>query len=113
MYAINAVAPNQSMTVEPSIDHYEDTGCEVAEACLGCPLPRCKFDDMAWYSKYRRMARDLRIMSVIQNEELSVSEAAARFRITKRTVFRILKRCRHAMQELSPSEIDVFARLAA
>jgi hypothetical protein len=113
MYANDAVAADQTAILEASFEHYEETGCEVAENCLGCPLPRCKFDDMAWYTKYRRMSRDLRMISVIQAEELSVAEAAARFSITKRTVFRILKRCREAMRELSPSEIAVFSRLAA
>jgi hypothetical protein len=113
MYAMNTATLSQPTMVDAGFEHYEDTGCEVAETCLGCPLPRCKFDDMAWYSKYRRMARDLRMISVIQDEELTVAEAAARFSVTKRTVFRVVKRCREAMQELSANEIAVFSRLAA
>ena len=112
MFAVNAVAPSPHQTDEPAF-YYEDTGCEVASTCLDCPLPRCKFDDMEWFAKYRRLARDLRMASVIQNEGLSIAEAAERFSVTPRTVFRVLSRSRHAMRELTPSEADVFARLAA
>lgn len=113
MFAVNAIAPSQHLTAEPGFDHYEDTGCEVATTCLACPLPRCKFDDMEWYAKYRRMARDLRIASIMHDEGLSIAEAATRFSITPRTVFRVLSRCRHAMRELTPAEVAVFAELAA
>ena len=27
--------------------HYEDTGCEVSDSCLDCPLPMCRYDDPA------------------------------------------------------------------
>ena len=113
MFATNAVAPSQRQTDEPGFYHYEDTGCEVASTCLGCPLPRCKFDDMAWFAKYRRLARDLWMTSVIQDEGLSIAEAAERFAVTPRTVFRVLSRSRDAMQELTPAEAAVFANLAA
>ena len=113
MYAINATAPPAILDSEPRIEYYEDTGCEVADRCLDCPLPRCKHDDMAWFSRYRRMAHDFRIVQTIEAENLSVEQAAARFRIDKRTVFRILRRCRAAAQELTATEMDVFSRLAA
>lgn len=112
MFAINAVAPGPRRPTEQIFYHYEDIGCEVAVTCFACPLPRCKFDDMAWYQKYRRMAQDLHIAATIHNEGLSVAEAAARFAITRRTVARVLNRCRDAMQELTPAEAAVFASLA-
>ena len=55
--------------LKPRIEHYEDTGCEVADSCLDCPLPRCKYDDMAWYAKHRRMASDFRIVQAIEEEK--------------------------------------------
>ncbi len=113
MFAVNAVAPSHCQAAEPGLEYYEDTGCEVAPTCLDCPLPRCKFDDMEWYAKYRRIARDFRMAGIIQEEGLSIAEAAERFAITPRTVFRVLSRCRQAMQELTPSEAAVFAGLAA
>jgi hypothetical protein len=32
---------------------YEDTGCEVFDSCLTCPLPRCKYDEPQNVSKSR------------------------------------------------------------
>ena len=113
MRAVSAVGLPAILESEPRIEYYEDTGCEVAESCLDCPLPRCKYDDMAWFARYRRMAKDFRIVQAIEAENLSVEEAAARFCIDKRTVFRILRRCRSAAEELTATEMDVFSRLAA
>lgn len=113
MYAMNAVAPSQRRMAETRGAIYQDTGCEVAGDCLECPLSRCKFDDMRWFIKYRRMARDLRMVADIHGEGLSIAQAAERFSITPRTVFRVLRRCRYAMCELTPEEAAVFASLAA
>ena len=112
MFAMNAVASRQRQIAEPRFDHYEDTGCEVASTCFDCPLPRCKFDDMEWFYKYRRLGRYLHMASVIHSEGLTIPEAAERFSVTERTVFRVLRRCHDAMQELTPAEAAVFASLA-
>ena len=79
--------------------HYEDTGCEVSDSCLDCPLPMCRYDDPAWYHRNRRLARDFRIVRAMQHESLSVEETAARFSITARTVFRVIQRCREATMQ--------------
>ena len=84
--------------------HYEDTGCEVADSCLDCPLPRCRYDDPTWYQRNRRLARDFRIVHAMLRECLSIHETAERFSITPRTVFRILQRCREATIESSAGE---------
>ncbi|CAI8031159.1 hypothetical protein GBAR_LOCUS17678 [Geodia barretti] len=76
--------------------HYEDTGCEAADSCLDCPLPKCRYDDPVWYQGIRRLAKDFRIVHAMQRESLSIEETAERFNITHRTVFRILQRCREA-----------------
>ena len=76
--------------------HYEDSGCEASDSCLDCPLPQCKYDNPEWYYRNRRLAKDFRLAYVMQQESLTVEEAAERFGITKRTVFRILQRCREA-----------------
>lgn len=112
MYGVNAVAPDKRRNnKEPGIEHYADTGCEVARTCFECPLSRCKFDDMAWFNTYRRLAHDFHIATAIHSEGLSVKEAAQRFSVTPRTIFRILNRCRRAMRELTPEETAAFASL--
>ncbi len=83
--------------------HYEDTGCEASDSCLDCPLPRCRYDDPAWYQRNRRLARDFRILRTMQQEALSIEETAVRFGITSRTVFRILQRCREATMQDAPA----------
>ena len=113
MYGVNAVAASKHRSREPVMVHYEDTGCEVARTCLECPLSRCKFDDMAWFITYRRLAQDIRIAAAIHSEGLSAKEAAERFSVTPRTILRILDRSRRAMRELTPEETAVFASLAA
>ena len=79
--------------------HYEDTGCEASDSCLDCPLPRCRYDDPAWYQRNRRLARDFRIMRAMQQESLTIEETAERFSVTVRTVFRIIQRCREATMQ--------------
>ena len=76
--------------------HYEDNGCEVSSSCLDCPLPVCRYDAPGWYIRNRRLARDFRIVQVIERECLTVKEAANRFSLTPRTIFRIMQRCREA-----------------
>lgn len=83
--------------------HYVDTGCEVSDSCLDCPLPRCRYDDPVWYQRNRRLARDFRIVHTMQREALSIDDTAERFGITNRTVFRILQRCREATMQDSPA----------
>ena len=93
----------------PEFYHYEDTGCEVSPSCLNCPLPQCKYDDPDWFQRHRRFARDLRMWSTIQLEGLSAQEAADRFSVTVRTVFRIIQRCREAEGELDSATVRAFA----
>jgi hypothetical protein len=96
----------------PEFYRYEDTGCEVSPSCLHCPLPRCKYDDPAWYQKHRRLAKDLKVLTIMQLEDLTVEEAAERFSVTVRTIFRIMRRCREASVDLEDEELQAFADAA-
>lgn len=102
-------ALSDSMDAVPEFCHYEDTGCEVSDACLNCPLPQCKFDDPVWYQRNRRLARDFQIMYTIQQDRLSMEEAAERYSVTVRTVFRILQRCREALSGTDTQHFGAFA----
>ena len=94
----------------PEFYHYEDTGCEVSASCLNCPLPRCKYDDPIWYQKHRRLAKDLKVLTVMQIEKLTVDEAAERFSVTVRTIFRIMRRCRESSVDMGDEEeLQLFA----
>ena len=90
--------------------HYEDSGCAVSDSCLDCPLPRCRYDDPVWFQRNRKLAKDFRMLRVMQQESLTIEETAKRFSITNRTVFRILQRCREAtMQASAVGEAAYFA----
>ena len=82
--------------------HYDDNGCEVSESCLDCPLPLCKYDNPVWYQRNRRLARDFRVLHIMQDNSLSVQQTAERFSVTARTVFRIMQRCREATLRGTP-----------
>ena len=71
---------------------YRDDGCQVSPSCLRCPLPQCKYDDPGWFQREKRRGRDEEVIAVMHQQDLSVSEAAARFDISQRTIFRILLR---------------------
>ena len=108
MVSISAETPTVDSTPEYCL--YEDTGCEISDSCLNCPLPRCKHDDPVWYEKTRRLAKDWKMVSAILQEQLTAEEAAERFSITIRTVFRRMERCREAMTNLEiQRELMMFA----
>ncbi len=73
-------------------DSYIDTGCEASSSCLACPLAVCRHDNPAAYYQVQRQARDLEKVQIIYGESLTVAEAAIRFKVTQRTVFKILER---------------------
>ena len=104
---VDTVLP-QKDTV-PEFYHYEDTGCEVSPSCLHCPLPQCKYDDPIWFQHYRRIARDLKVLTTIRSEGLTVEQAAERFSVTARTIFRVMRRCREASPELDTGALQTLA----
>ena len=85
--------------------HYEDTGCEVSSSCLVCPLSRCRYDDPVWYQRLRRTAKDMKVWRTVESEGLTAEEAATKFSVTERTIFRMISRCREALLELDKEEV--------
>ncbi|MEX2599297.1 MAG: hypothetical protein WD533_06540 [Dehalococcoidia bacterium] len=61
-------------------------GCDVAPACLDCPLPVCKHDDKDWYIRWKSNRRYRRIVEDVRG--LGPHEAARRLGISERTVHR-------------------------
>ena len=81
----------------PEFYQYADNGCEVSPSCLNCPLPQCKDDDPIWYQEYKRNNHDMRIVMTIRAERLTIEQAAQRFSVTPRTIFRVMRRCRETL----------------
>jgi AraC-like DNA-binding protein len=72
---------------------YSDTGCDMAPACLRCPLERCRYDEWGGARKVRRAPRDAAVQRY-REEGLGIDALAARFGMSRRSVFRILARGR-------------------
>ena len=106
---VSTISTRTTVDAVPEFFHYEDTGCEVSLSCLNCPLPQCKYDDPAWFQRYQRLSKDLIVLTAMQSENLTVDEAAERFSVTVRTIFRIMRRCREAPAELEEQEWGVLA----
>lgn len=68
---------------------YKDEGCDLFPSCLHCPLPKCRYDEQR-----RQAAKELRnkeMLRLHEMEGLKIEELAERFRVSKRTVYRIIR----------------------
>lgn len=73
----------------PEHTRYRDDGCDVHPHCLTCPLPRCRYDEPGGVRALLNAYRDRQIVG-LRRDGLTVDELARRFRISRRTVFRVL-----------------------
>ncbi len=101
----NAATVITQADVDSEYYHYEDTGCEVSSSCLVCPLSRCRYDDPVWYQRLRRTAKDMKVWRTVESEGLTAEEAAMKFSVTERTIFRMISRCKEALLELNKDEV--------
>lgn len=75
---------------EPTI--YRDQGCSIAPACLSCPLLQCKYDTPEIPpTKLRAIVQRATRIREMRRLNLSVEEAARRWKITTRTVYRMIQ----------------------
>ena len=78
----------------PGYDPKED-GCRYSPSCLTCPLPQCKHDmGQGGLARYLKGKAKQERVATIYREDLTAEEAAERFGITVRTVYRMLVRAR-------------------
>ena len=101
----NAATVITQADVDSEYYHYEDTGCEVSSSCLVCPLSRRRYDDPVWYQRLRRTAKDMKVWRTVESEGLTAEEAAMKFSVTERTIFRMISRCKEALLELNKDEV--------
>lgn len=81
-------------TVSADRGNWEDTGCVESPRCQACPLPQCRYDDPVAYQRLVTQRRRLLIVEAVQVEGLTPEQAAERFGVVMRTVFRALARMR-------------------
>jgi hypothetical protein len=75
----------------PENAEYRDEGCDLFASCLGCPLPRCRYDEPGGARMMLNRVRDQEIRRLHYEAALSVDEIAMRYRVSRRTVFRVLR----------------------
>lgn len=77
----------------PEHTRYRDDGCDIHPHCLTCPLPRCRYDEpgglRALLNEYRGQQ-----MLALRRQGATVDALAQRFRLSRRTVFRVLASAR-------------------
>ena len=74
----------------PEHQDYRDEGCDLFPSCLACPLVRCRYDVPGGVRALLNDERNRRIRVARDDEGLSVDEIARTFRVSRRTVFRVL-----------------------
>ncbi len=75
----------------PEHAQYRDDGCDIHPHCLTCPLPRCRYDEPGGLRGILIAGRDQDVVR-LRLQGVSVDRLAGRFRLSRRTVFRILAR---------------------
>jgi len=75
----------------PEYCHYRDEGCEFADSCLSCPLPKCIYDEPGGKQRWLKRLRDRKIVRLFSTEGRGVKELALMFGLSERTVQRALK----------------------
>ena len=91
---------------------YHDDGCTVFPSCLSCPLPRCRYDVPGGARAMLNVERDEAIRRMRDEADLPVDEIANRFRVSRRTVFRVLTPRRERSGPANqPNQLDQLARI--
>lgn len=71
----------------PTEIEYADTGCDIHDRCLTCPLVRCRYDERGGIASIRR--REVgREAARLREEGKTVDEVAAALGISRRSVHR-------------------------
>ncbi|MBA4181417.1 MAG: hypothetical protein C0506_12570 [Anaerolinea sp.] len=82
----------------PEYTDYEDGGCDLYSSCLACPLPRCRYDAPGGASAMLRTGRDEAILRCAERDGASIDSIAEMFGLSRRTIFRVLKKHPHRAQ---------------
>jgi hypothetical protein len=83
------------MDLPPEYCHYRDEGCDLADSCLNCPFSRCIYDQSGGKQRWLKRLRDREIVRLASSEGKGVKELATMFRLSQRTVQRVLKRVKN------------------
>ncbi len=79
------------LDLPPEYCHYRDEGCELANSCLDCPLPKCVYDEPGGKQRWLKKLRAREIARLFTAEGKGIMELALMFDVSQRTVQRALK----------------------
>ena len=79
------------LDLPPEYCHYRDEGCDLADSCLNCPLPRCIYDHPRGRQRWLKGLRDREMAKLFNTEGKRIKELASIFGLSQRTVQRALK----------------------
>ena len=67
----------------------KNTGCDIHNDCLTCPLPLCRYDSSPVVG--RHMRRSIQIKQMLKQRYWSVEDLAEQLGVSTRTIQRALK----------------------
>ena len=79
------------LELPPEYCHYRDNGCDLADSCLNCPLPKCIYDEPGGRQHWVKGLRDREMARLFSTEGKGMRELALVFGVSQRTVQRALK----------------------
>ena len=85
---------DEPQDLPPEYCQYRDVGCELAPSCLNCPFPRCVYDEAGGVSKKRKRLRNEDVLT-LHREGMTPQELTQLYGVSKRTIYRILRRSDH------------------
>ncbi len=88
---IEDISGNYELDLPPEYCHYQDEGCELADSCLNCPLPKCIYEEPGGKQRWLKRLRAREMARLFTNEGKGVKELALMFGVSQRTVQRALK----------------------
>ena len=74
----------------PEYCHYRDEGCELADSCLGCPFPRCIYEEPRGKQRWLKELRNKEISRLFSNG-YGTRALGKMFGLSRRTIQRALK----------------------
>jgi hypothetical protein len=75
----------------PGQGFYRNEGCELADSCLLCPFPSCVREETIGRRRWLKKRRAREIARLFTDNGKNVKELAAIFKVSQRTVYRVLK----------------------
>ena len=92
----------------PENTRYKDVGCDLSPSCLKCHLPLCKYDDPGWVKREKRISRDKKIYD-LKMEGILLEDLSEQFKVSSRTIHRIIKRKSSATGKFENGEKPILA----